>query len=273
MHTSVFLEEAVSALDVHEGKKYIDATFGEGGHSRLIQSKGGIVLGIDADTVQATKEKEIKVINGNYGDIRKIAEENDFVPVSGILFDFGLSMVQLKTGGKGLSYKNNEEPLDMRLGNDGHTAAEYLNQALPEQLVEDITKYSEDLMSNRIAHRIVRYRSEKQIETVEDLRKVIDDATGLHGRALEKTYARVFQAIRIIVNDEIRQIQQGLEGAYEILEPGGKIVIISFHSIEDRVVKAFVRSKGLKKERIPVQKNRKLQTFERSATLRVIEKI
>ncbi len=273
MHTSVFLEEAVEALNVENGKKYIDATFGEGGHARQIQSKGGIVLGIDADKIQATKEKEIKVVNGNYGDIRQIAEEHDFIPVAGILFDFGLSMVQLKTGGKGLSYKNNDEPLDMRLGENGQTAAEYLNSALPEQLVEDITKYSEDLVSNRIAHRIVRYRSEKQMETVGDLKKVIDDATGMHGRALEKTYARIFQAVRIIVNDELTQIRRGLEGAYEILEDGGRIVIISFHSIEDRVVKAFVRSKGFKQQRIPVQKNRKLQTFERSATLRVIEKI
>ena len=273
MHTSVFLNEAVDALDVQEGKKYIDATFGEGGHARLIQSRGGIVLGIDADKVQATKEKELTVVNGNYGDIKTIAEANHFVPAAGILFDFGLSMVQLKTGGKGLSYRNDEEILDMRLGQEGEPAYEYLNAASYEELAEMITRYSEDLSSERIARRIVTYRSKKPIQTVGDLKNVINEATRLQGASREKTYARIFQAVRIIVNDELTQIQKGLEGAYDILDAKGKIVIISFHSVEDRLVKAFVRSKGLKHQRISVQKSRKLQTFERSATLRVIEKI
>lgn len=273
MHTSVFLEEAVEALDIQKGKKYIDATFGEGGHARLIQSKGGIVLGIDADKIQATKEEELTVVHGNFGDIKVIAEKHDFVPASGILFDFGLSMVQLKTGGKGLSYKNDEESLDMRLGEEGQPAYDYLNTATYEDLAELITKYSEDLSSERIARRIVVYRSKKPIGTVGDLKTIINEATRLSGTSLEKTYARIFQAVRIIVNDEMTQIQRGLEGAYEILDQRGKIVIISFHSVEDRIVKAFVRSKGLKQQRISVRKNRKLQTFERSATLRVIEKI
>lgn len=273
MHTSVFLEEAVDALNVQKGKKYIDATFGEGGHSRLIQSKGGIVLGIDADKVQATKEEELTVVHGNYGNIREIAEGHDFVPSAGVLFDFGLSMVQLRTGGKGLSYRNDNEELDMRLGDSGIPAHEYLNTASFEELSELITKYSEDLSSERIARRIVIFRSKKPIETVGDLKSIINEATRMQGIAREKTYARIFQAVRIIVNEELTQIKQGLEGAYEILESGGRIVIISFHSIEDRIVKAFVRSKGLKPKKISVHKNRKLQTFERSATLRIIEKI
>jgi len=273
MHTSVFLQEAVEALNVQPGKKYIDATFGEGGHARLIQAKGGHVLGIDADEVQSSKEEELNVVHGNYGDIKKIAEEQSFAPIAGVLFDFGLSMVQLKTGKKGLSYKHDEEPLDMRLGDEGQPAYEYLNTATYEELADRITRYSEDLSSERIARRIVVYRSKKQIEKVEDLKNIIIEATRMQGRVLEKTYARIFQAVRIIVNDELIQIQKGMEGAYDILEVGGRIVIISFHSVEDRIVKAFVRSKGLKQQRISVQKSRKLQTFERSATLRVIVKI
>lgn len=273
MHTSVFLEEAVQALNVRQGMKYIDATFGEGGHARLIQSKGGTVLGLDADRIQATKEHELTVVHGNYAEIKTIAEEHGFIPVSGVLFDFGLSMVQLKTGGKGLSYKNDNEPLDMRLGDEGQPASEYLNTAPFEDLAELITKYSEDLSSERIARRIVVFRAKKPIATVGDLKSIVIEATRMQGKALEKTYARIFQAVRIIVNDELGQIKLGLEGAYEILEPGGRIVIISFHSLEDRLVKAFVRSKGLKQQRISVQKSRKLQTFERSATLRIIEKI
>ncbi len=100
------------------GKRYIDATFGEGGHAKLISEKGGIVLGIDADPVQAGKEKQIHVVSGNFGDIAAIAAREGFIDIDGVLFDFGLSMVQLKTGGKGLSFKNDEEPLDMRLGNE-----------------------------------------------------------------------------------------------------------------------------------------------------------
>ncbi len=273
MHTTVFLEEAVNALNVEKGKKYIDATFGEGGHSYLIQSQGGIVLGIDADKSQADKEKEIRVIHGNYADIEELAGREGFSPVHGILFDYGLSMVQIKTSGRGFTFKNDGEPLDMRLGEQGETAADYLNTASQAELIDRITRYSEDLASEAIAKRIVSYRSRKEIETVGDLKEIIRDATRQRDQQLEKTYARIFQAVRIIVNDELKNIEKGLEGAYRILEPGGRIVVISFHSVEDRIVKAFVRSKGVTQNRISVQKSRKLQTFERSATLRVIQKI
>lgn len=273
MHTTVFLKEAVDALNIVPDGIYIDATYGEGGHAREIISRGGKVIGIEADPVQASKEKEIHVLNGSFADIKELVQAQNIDAVDGVLFDFGLSMVQMRTGGKGLSYRQDDEVLDMRLSGRGMSAEEYLNSAPDEQLVEDLLKYSEDLKSEKIAHMIVRYRKETGLRTVNDLKGIIDKALGHTGGT--DTYARIFQAIRIIVNDEIETIKKGLAGAFEIVKPGGYIVVISFHSLEDRVVKAFVRSLGNKVEhtRLSVRKSRPLRSFERSATLRQIKKI
>lgn len=153
------------------------------------------------------------------------------------------------------------------------TAEEYLNETLDSELVDQLMKYSEDLRSEVIAHAIVRYRKERQLKTVGDLKWIID--TALRQKNATDTYARIFQALRIIVNDELTMIQRGLEGALHLVKSGGNIVVISFHSLEDRVVKAFVRShtEQVKHMRLAVHKQRALASFERSATLRVLTKI
>jgi len=273
MHTTVFLNEAVDALNITQGGRYIDATFGEGGHAQLITEKGGTVLGIDADPTQVEKETKLRVVNGTFGEIEEIARREKFVLVDGVLFDFGLSMVQLATGGKGLSYRSLDEPLDMRLGTIGMTAAEYLNTVGLEQLIDDLGRYSEDMNAEKIARRIVRTRTDTAVQTVQDLRGCIDTALG-YGNGTD-TYARIFQAVRIIVNDEIETIKNGLAGAFSIVKQGGSIVVISFHSVEDRIVKMYVRGLGEKAKhlRINVKKVRSIKKFERSATLRVITKV
>ena len=279
-HTSVFLDEAVQALSVVAGGKYIDATFGEGGHSRLIQSMGGTVLGIDADKNQVLKQEEntIHVVQGNFAHIEEIAQEAHMIPVDGVLFDFGLSMEQLDKSRRGFSYKRYDEPLDMRIGESDITAQEILEKTNAEELTELIVKYSEDLQSEKIARAIIRHRKENQIATVGDLISIINKTLETIGIYHEKTksqvYARIFQALRIVVNNEFESIKKGLDGALKILKPGGRMVIISFHSLEDRIVKLFGREHAsvLKDEKIHVERKRKLQNFERSAQLRVFIK-
>jgi len=277
MHTSVFKNEVMEALNISKGKVFIDATFGQGGHSEEIKSLGGTVLGIEIDPDQVKKYNgDIKVVNGSFEDLEKIAKENITLPIDGVLFDFGLSMVQLKEGNRGFSYRSQDDPLDMRKSNRGQTVAEYLQEADGESLLENIMKYSEDIHSQKIVDNILKFRNSGRFEKVSDLLKVIDEILpSTDPRDRQKTYARVFQALRMVVNNELGAITKGLTGAIEIVKTGGRIVIITFHSIEDRLVKKFARDhkEQINSIRSSVSSSRKLAKFERSATLRVFTKI
>jgi len=274
MHTSVFAQEAVDALGVKPNEHYIDATYGEGGHAREIERRGGIVLGIDADPDQVKKAGKQNVIHGNFSDIENIATNAQFIPVSGVLFDFGLSMEQLAHGGRGLSFKRDSEPLDMRINPtcESFSATEYLNESSVIQLTDDFSRFAEEERSENIAKIIERIRSNKPFQTVGDLRDCIDLAyQGAPPTVRQTVYARIFQAIRMVVNDEERSIQKGLEGSLAILKTGGKLVTITFHSVEDRFVKRFfVKNKNrVHHTRLSVAKHRALASFERSATMRI----
>lgn len=278
MHTSVFLEEAIEALNVHNDGRYIDATYGVGGHSREITKRGGLVLAIDLDEkhISHGSTRALQLVQGNYADIEHIANMNTFTAVDGVLFDLGLSMDQLATGGKGLSFKNLSEPLDMRISFADFTASDILNEYSEEELNELFMKYSEEIHSKEIARAITLERRNKRIDTVEDLvsviSKVLEKKKAKH--AFEGTAARIFQALRILVNNEFNNITKGLHGSLQIVKPGGRIVVITFHSLEDRIVKMFIRSHKTEvtDEKINVAKKRELRSFERSATLRVIIK-
>lgn len=279
MHTTVFLEEAVASLNIKKGGKYIDATYGKGGHARGIVEKGGTVLAIEWDPSQIPqgKQKGIEIARGNYADMEFIAGQYNFIPADGILFDFGLSMDQLEEGKKGLSYKKLEEPLDMRISNTGKTAQEILNEYSEAELTDAFMKYSEEIKSHDIAKQIVISRRRKPLETVQDLVSVIDKALKELSRNrefIQKVYARIFQALRIVVNEEFNNISNGLEAALKIVRPGGRIVVITFHSLEDRIVKLFARQHKheVVEEKVDVEQVRDLRSFERSAILRIIEK-
>ncbi len=281
MHTSVFLNETVRELHVTAGGKYIDGTFGEGGHAQAIVAAGGIVLGIEADILQHQKhtESSIRVIHGNFKDIEHISKESDFFPVQGVLLDLGLSMEQLNKSRRGFSFRKPEEPLDMRIGESDITAAEILQKTEKSELETILAKYSEDQFAQAIAQQIVALRSHQPFSTVADLTSVVRNTLNKKNitseQVIEKTYARIFQALRIYVNDEFDSLRKALEGSLSIVSPGGRIVIITFHSLEDRIVKLFARerSETIKHIRVEVGKERKLQKFERSAQLRVLEKI
>ncbi len=276
MHHAVLLKEVIEGLSIKPGGLYIDATFGQGGHAREILKRGGKVLGIDWDINQIQKlkvkyqnYKNLKLVVGNFAEIEKIAKENNFFPVDGILFDLGLSMEQIENSGRGFSYRKMNEPLDMRIDTDYEfNAEELVNSSDLKKLYEILARNSEEINSLAISQSIVRTRTLKRIKTVGDLIKIIDKTLGFKS---QKTYARVFQALRIEVNDEINNLKKGLEGVLKISKIGGKIAIISFHSLEDRVVKQFIRKNILKQVNKKIIGGKGYKSFERSAKLRIIE--
>jgi 16S rRNA (cytosine1402-N4)-methyltransferase len=274
MHTSVFLTEAVDALAVTSGGLYIDATYGQGGHSKEIIKRGGTVLALDLDVQENVPDPQngLRVVRGNFQDIEKIAHDLNIPFVDGVIFDFGLSMNQLSEGGKGLSFKKNDEPLDMRLSGEGMTAADIVNTYSKEELTEVFMRYAEDPNGERYAVALVQDRKNRKIVTVGDfletLKRVVEQVQP------EKMYSRIFQALRIVVNEEFNTIPNGMKGAMHLVKEGGRIVTITFHSLEDRWVKRFVKEhrNELSDERINVERMRPLRPFERSATLRVMTK-
>ena len=274
MHTRVLLDQVIEALQVKKDGLYVDATFGEGGYSEAILEKKGKVLGVDLDKEQISNFKfqisNLKLVQGNFGDIEKIARENNFFPVDGVVFDLGLSMKQISQSGRGFSYKKLNEPLDMRMSLKTEITAMYLLNHLSEgELFEVFAKNSEEINSQKIAHEVIIKRQFKKLETVGDLVNCIDKAVGQQDN---NTYKRIFQALRIQVNDEFENLKRGLIGATNVIKNDGKIAIVTFHSLEDRIVKNFSKTAGIKlSDKKPIM-NKRGRNFEKSAKLRLIIK-
>ena len=293
-HLPVLLPEIVSYLRVKRGKKYIDATLGGGGHSFEILRLGGIVLGIDVDqdAIEYIKKKlgignwelginkRIFIEQGNFADLLDIAKKHGFNQVDGILFDLGMSSYQLDLSGRGFSYLK-EELLDMRMDkNRERRAVDIVNLASEEELYEIFTKYAEELHSRDVASAIVCSRALESIKTTRDLIKIIKTALR-NDNLSNRVYARIFQALRIAVNEELEVLKKGLKQGWELLSEGGRLLVISYHSLEDRLVKAFYkRNEDLGFLKIVNKKPIKASLFERnrnprarSAKLRIAEKI
>lgn len=247
-HTPVMLPEVIEGLRIEPGKKYIDATVGGGGHGVEIVRRGGMLLGIDADqeaidfarkTFKA--EKNWKLIKGNFRDIEKIAKENGFNEVDGIVFDLGVSSHQLDMPERGFSYRFTDAPLDLRMDQTrGEMAAQLVNRASAEELYEIFTRFAEEELAWPISHRIVRARAVRAIRTTGDVAKLVGELIG-EGKKKNATLSRVFQALRIAVNEELTNLQAGLGGAERLLVAKGRLVVISFHSLEDRMVKQYMQ--------------------------------
>ena len=249
-HEPVMLREAMDGLAVHSGGRYIDATAGLGGHSAaIIQAAlpGGRLLAIDRDPnaiLVATERLNaygdaVVVARGEFADVEEIAQEHGFTEVDGVLFDVGVSSLQLEQPGRGFSFQR-DEPLDMRMDPDGETtAADLVNRSSEQDLASIIYEYGEERRSRRIARAIVERRP---IRTTRELVSAIEAAVG-RGRARDIHPATLtFQALRIAVNEELHQLDVALEAARQLLKaPGGRLVVISFHSLEDRRVKEFFR--------------------------------
>lgn len=283
-HISVLLQEAIELLQVEPGKQYIDGTLGGGGHTSEILARDGKVLGIDVDEealayVSANLKDNLQVAKGNFKDIDKIAREHHVDQVAGILLDLGVSSNHLDKGERGFSIQK-DGPLDMRMDQDLQVKAkDLLNVLTKGELYELFTKLGEERFGRSIADSIVRARKVKPIETTAELVQLIKESvprlpTHIHPAT------RVFQALRIAVNDEMTALREALPKALQVLSPGGRLVIISFHSLEDRIVKQQFKKwkeEGLgeiitKKPWMPTDEEIENNKRSRSAKLRAFQK-
>ena len=250
-HRPVLLEETVRALAVQPGGRYIDGTLGGGGHAAAIlerSSPGGQLLGIDADpeaikVARASLQKyhdSILLINENFANLEAVCFRYDFHPVNGILLDLGLSSLQLGDASRGFSFQH-DGPLDMRFSPQQEiTAADIINQSSEAELANIIHRYGEEVYSRQIARRIIK---ERPIETTLKLAQTIEQAIGgRKGRLHPAT--KTFQALRIAVNHELENLESALKQAVRLLGFGGRLVVISYHSLEDRIVKQFMHEES-----------------------------
>ncbi len=244
LHVPVLLKEAVDALAVKPGGRYVDGTLGRAGHAREIIARGGSVLGIDRDA-QALEEiggiEGLIAVRGRHGDIKEIADEHGWNEVDGVLLDLGVSSPQLDDAGRGFSFLR-EGPLDMRMDRSSQlTAADLVNTEGEEALATVFRELGEEPRARRIARAIVRRRESKGwIETTTELADVVAGAVGRLGPRHPAT--RVFQALRMAVNDELGELDRALEGGLAILRSGGRFAVITFESLSDRKVKGFFSS-------------------------------
>lgn len=285
-HTPVLLKETIDYLKIKPGGKYIDATVGGGGHAAAILKLGGKLLGIDCDPeaikaarkclASACPDTFWRLARGNFKDLGQIAKDNSFSKVDGILFDLGVSGRQLETARRGFSFSL-EGPLDMRMDPAlTVTAADLVNGLTKNELAELFKKFSDEPRAAIIAGDIVRARKLKLIETCGQLVNIVGA-----GRGRLHPATRIFQALRVAVNDELNNLSQTLPQAVGLLKPGGRLVVISFHSGEDRIVKNFLKEQKARRNLIIINKKPiRATTAEitanpksRSARLRVGEKI
>ena len=241
-HIPVLLNETVDALSVKPGGRYVDGTLGRAGHTREIIARGGTVLGIDRDEaaiaagerLKVEFEGRLEVAHGNHGDLKRIANEKGWQEVDGILLDLGVSSPQLDEAGRGFSFLR-EGPLDMRMDRSrGISAADLVNGESAERLEEIFREWGEEPNARRIAKAIAARRGFK---TTIELADFIEKTVGRRGGHHPAT--RVFQALRMEVNDEMGELERALEGGIELLAPGGRFAVITFESLTDRVVKRF----------------------------------
>jgi 16S rRNA (cytosine1402-N4)-methyltransferase len=249
-HAPVMLDEAIAALQVRPGGRYIDATFGGGGHTAAILEAGGEVLALDADPAAAVRADQLRnslqeparlhFARGNFADLADLAGEAGFTAVDGVLFDFGLSSFQLDDPERGFAFRL-DGPLDMRMNPErGESAAEMLASIPEADLARLLRDFGEEPRARQIARGIVAARSKQPITSTAHLASVIEAAVGGRRGARTHPATRSFQAIRIAVNDEIGSIERGVRAAIDMLAPGGRLVTIAFHSLEDRPVKTII---------------------------------
>lgn len=289
MHIPVLKNEVIEYLNPKANQNFVDATIGEGGHSLAILERNGPegkVLGIEWDTELYNQLKEkyprfylgkrLILVNDSYRNLKEIVERENFRHIQGILFDLGLSSWHLKESKKGFSFLR-DEPLDMRYNRKSSLTAEKILNDWPESEMEKILReYGEERFAKRIARKIIKIRKIKPIKTTFQLVEVIKRATPSWYHHQKIHFAtRTFQALRITVNDELNNLKIALPQALEVLERGGRLAVISFQSLEDRIVKNFFQKelKVITKKPIrPSLEEIKSNPRARSAKLRVGEK-
>lgn len=286
IHLPVMLREVIVLLKPESGGIYVDATVGLGGHSEEILKYigSGMLIGIDRDdealNMAGSRLADSRVVlkKGRFSEVGRLVAETGVTEVDGILFDIGTSMFHLKTAERGFSFLS-EEPLDMRMDRAQDLTAAYIVNKYPEKDVDRILwEYGEERLSRKIARAIVDYRAKKKIGTCAELSNIV--CSVYKGRGKLHPATKTFQALRIAVNDEMNELKKGLAASAGILKSKGRLCVISYHSLEDRIVKNFIRDNQklgvfnvlTKKPLVPAYEEIRLNPSARSAKLRGAEK-
>ncbi len=243
VHKSVLFDEAISALELNENKIIADGTAGGGGHSKEIAKKAKRLIAIDQDpdAIKVLNERlsqldNVSIVHSNFCEIKSILASLNIEKIDGLLLDLGVSSFQLDNADRGFSFHQNA-PLDMRMSKEGLSAYDVVNGYSEEELANVIWRYGEEKFSRSIARNIVKARQERAVETTFELVDIIK--ASMPARELKKGHParKTFQAIRIEVNGELEKLSRALDDAFDCLNPGGIIAVITFHSLEDRIVK------------------------------------
>ncbi len=248
-HIPVLLNEVVDALALRDGGRYLDGTFGAGGYTTAMLDRAQcqvIAIDRDPDAIAAGRAlaeryaPRLRLIEGRFGDMADLLSGEE---VDGVTLDLGVSSMQFDQAERGFSFRNSG-PLDMRMEKNGPSAADLVNKTEEAELADIFWRYGEERKSRRVAHAIVERRREKHIETTGELAEIVRRAVGPSARDESDPATRAFQALRIAVNDELGELERGLAAAESVLAPGGRLAVVSFHSLEDRAVKEFVRARS-----------------------------
>jgi 16S rRNA (cytosine1402-N4)-methyltransferase len=245
-HIPVMLEEVLAALAVRRGGVYLDATFGGGGYALAILEAGaGRLVGLDRDPVAvargrrlAARDDRLVMLEGRFGDMQALLAEIGVPRLDGIVLDLGLSSDQLADSDRGFAFAT-DGPLDMRMSGQGRSAAELLADADEAMLADILFRYGEERASRRIARAIVARRRRAPLRTTRELAELVGGVLGTAGARIDPA-TRTFQALRIHLNDELGELERALPAAERLLAPGGRLVVVAFHSLEDRTVKRFL---------------------------------
>jgi 16S rRNA (cytosine1402-N4)-methyltransferase len=255
-HVPVMLAEVLAALAPRDGGIYLDATFGLGGYAKgILDAADCTVWGLDRDpraiargqTMAEAEAGRLRLAEGRFGELDRLLTARGALPVDGIAFDLGVSSPQLDEAGRGFSFRF-DGPLDMRMGSDGPTAADVVNELAEAELARVVRDYGEEKKARRVARAIAQARGEKPIQRTGELAEIVRGAVG-YSKSKAKAHeidpaTRTFQAIRIYVNDELGELERGLAAAERALKPGGRLAVVAFHSLEDRAVKQFLRTRS-----------------------------
>ncbi len=243
-HIPVMLNEVLASLSPKDGEVYVDATFGNGGYTEaILKSANCKVIAIDRDPTVLKRVEELKSLYGDRFEFRA-GQFSDFEnlinqPIDGAVFDIGVSSMQLDQSARGFSFSK-DAPLDMRMSCNGLSAADIVNHTEEKELADIIYKYGEERKSRQIAAKIAAYRKTKPIETTKELAEIIYTVIHKTPNTIDPA-TRTFQALRIAVNNELEELEQGLHGALQLLNSQGRMVVVTFHSLEDRIVKNFFK--------------------------------
>ncbi len=281
-HRPVLLSESLNGLSIDPSGIYIDATFGRGGHSRAIleqlNEKGRLIaLDRDRDAIQAAQplldDPRFSIHHCAFANLKVVVNDlNVYGAIDGILMDIGVSSPQLDDASRGFSFKN-DGPLDMRMDTgSGISAADWLNSASLEEIAKVIKQYGEEKFGTRIAHAVVEQRAIEPIQTTAQFAKLVEQAIPIKNKNPHKHPAtQTFQGVRIFINGELKQLELGLSESVDVLKVGGRLAVISFHSLEDRMVKRFFKLKSQGKKfpsKLPITQS----SLDETKQLRLIGK-